>query len=133
MPTGLYDLGRQAFLDGDIDWSLDTIRVVFIDTSAYTVNLVAHQFLADVPAPARVGTPAALVNKTSTIGIADADDVVFVALAGPSCEAILIYKDTGLEATSRLIWYCDTGVGLPFQPGGTNVTLTWSAQGIFKL
>jgi len=133
MPTGLFDFGRQAFLDADIDWSADTIRVVFIDTALYTVSLATDQFLSSVPVGARVGTPQALVGKTSTIGIADADDVVFVSLAGASCEALLLYKDTGVDATSRLIWYCDTGVGLPFQPGGTNVTITWPALGIFKL
>ena len=135
MPTGLYDLAREAFLNADIDWSVDTVRVVFIDAADYTVNLAADQFLSSVPAGARVGTPTALAGKTSTIGVADANDVVYASLTGDRSEAILIYQDTGVEATSRLIAYIDTGVNLPVTPAGSAVTIAWSngATRIFRL
>lgn len=133
MPTGLYDLARQAFLNADIDWTADTIRCVFIDAADYAVDLVTHQFLSSVPAGARVGTPQVLAGKTSTAGTADANDVVFAGLAGDQSEAILIYQDTGVEATSRLIAYIDVGINLPVTPGGANVTVEWSSSGIFRL
>ena len=38
MSNTLYDLGRQAFLDGDIDWSADTIKAALVDTGTYTFS-----------------------------------------------------------------------------------------------
>ena len=46
----------------------------------------------------------------------------------------MIYKDTGVAATSNLIALIDTGVtGLPFTPSGSNVSLAWPAAGIFEI
>jgi hypothetical protein len=135
MATGLYDKGRQAFLEGGIAWLTDTIRVVFIDAADYTADLANDEFLSDVAAGARVGTPTALGTKTSTDGVADAADTVMSAVSGDQSEAILIYQDTGVEATSRLIAYIDSGTGLPVTPNGGDITIAWSAGAnrIFKL
>lgn len=134
MANTLYDLGRQGFLDGDIDWSANDIRVILIDTADYTFSN-AHQFLSSVPVAARVAVSAALAGKTSTSGVADADDLFFTAVAGDTCEALIIYQHTGVEATSRLIAYIDTANGLPVTPDGGDIGLTWSstASKIFKL
>lgn len=99
MANALYDTGRNAFLLGDIDWVADTIKVVLVDAADYTVNLSTHDFLDDVPAAARVAT-ATLASKTASAGVADAADVTFTAVSGDISEALVIYKDTGVEATS---------------------------------
>lgn len=133
MANALYDTGRNAFLTGDIDWEADTIKVVLVDAADYTVDLAAHDFLDDIPAGARVAT-ATLANTSSDgTGVADADDAVFSTVSGDQSEALVIYKDTGVEATSQLIAYIDTATGLPITPGGGNVTVQWNASGIFKL
>lgn len=135
MANGLYDKYREAALDGNISWSSDTIKVQLVDTALYTVNIATDQFLTSIAAGARIGTPAILANKTITAGVADADDSVFTSVTGASVEAIVIYKDTGVEATSKLIAYIDTGVGIPFTPSGINQTIVWNsgANKIFKL
>jgi hypothetical protein len=135
MANALYAKGRQGFLDGSIDWDTDTIKVLLIDTADYTVDLANHDFLDDVPSAARVGTAQTLGTKTVTDGVADAADVTFTSVTGDPCEGILIYKDTGNEATSRLIAFLDTGTGLPVTPNGGNITITWDngANKIFKL
>lgn len=136
MANGLYDKGREGFLDGSIDWDTDAIKVVLVDTAAYTVNLATHQFLSDIPVGARIATSGNLANKTVTAGVADADDVEFSAVTGATIEAIVIYKDTGNAATSRLIAYLDTVTsGLPITPNGGNILFRWSndASKIFKL
>lgn len=99
MANALYDTGRNAFLTGDVDWVADTIKVVLVDAADYTVNLGTHDFLDDVAAGARVAT-ATLANKSASAGVADADDVTFTAVSGDISEALVIYKDTGNEATS---------------------------------
>lgn len=134
--NGLYDAGRNAFLTGDIDWVADDIRVILVDSTEYTVDLAAHEFLDDVPSGSRIATSGALANKTAVAGVADADDVTFTAVAGPdSGEALVIYQHTGVEGTSQLIAYIDTGTGLPVTANGGDIIVTWDsgANKIFKL
>jgi len=136
MANALYDKGREGFLDGSINWASDTIKAVLIDEALYTVDLAAHDFLDDVPALARVGTPQTLGAKTVTAGVADAADITFpsVPLHDP-VEAILIYKFLTDDAHSRLIAYINSGTGLPVTPNGGDIAVAWSdgANKIFKL
>lgn len=134
MANALYDTGRNAFLQGQINWVADTISAVLVDTAAYTVDLVNHQFLSDIPLAARTAT-AALTGKTAVAGVADAADTLFPTVTGPQSEAIVLYKDTGVETTSQLIAYIDTAVGLPVTPSGGDIVILWDngTNKIFKL
>jgi hypothetical protein len=135
MTNALYGLGREGFLGGDIDWDANTIKAVLIDNGAYTVVIDTHQFLSDIPAGARIAISAALSAKTKALGVAGAANVVFSAVAGASVEAIGLYADTGVPATSRLICYIDTATGLPVTPNGGDINVNWDtgANKIFKL
>lgn len=135
MANALYDKGRQKFLEGGIAWLTDNIKCVLVDTADYTVNLATHEFLSSVGAAARVATSGNLSSKTSTNGVADAADVTFTTVSGDVSEALIIYKDTGVEATSPLIAYIDTATGLPITPGGGDIVIVWDAGAnkIFKL
>lgn len=135
MANALYDKGREGFLDGSIDWDTDTIKAILIDTADYTVNLATDDNLDDIPGAARVATSGALASKTVTAGVADAADVTFSAVTGDTVEAIVLYKDTGVESTSRLIAYIDSATGLPVTPNGGDITVQWDsgANKIFKL
>lgn len=135
MANALYDKAREAFLSGDLDWDANTIKVILVDVADYTVATATHQFLSDVPAAARVATSAALASKTTTGGVADAADITFTAVSGDPCEALVIFQDTGVELTSRLIAYIDTATGLPVIPNGGDITVSWDngANRIFKL
>jgi hypothetical protein len=136
MASALYDKGREGFLDGSIDWDTDDIRAILVDTGAYTVNTATHDMLDDVAAGARISVSSALGSKTVTAGVADAADVTFTAVTGASVEAIVLYKHTGTESTSRLICYIDTASsGLPVSPNGGDITIQWDngANKIFKL
>lgn len=135
MANALYAKGRQAFLEGAINWSSNTIKIALVDTADYTVNLATHDNLDDVPAGARVATSSALTGKTTTDGVADADDVVLSAVTGDPSEALVIFVDTGTESTSKLIAFFDTATGLPVTPNGGNITIAWDngANKIFVL
>jgi hypothetical protein len=134
MASGLYDKGREGFLDGNIDWDTDTIKCVLVDTGTYTVNLATHTYHSDLSGI--IATSGALASKTVTAGVANAAAVTFTAVSGASVEAIVVYKDTGVSGTSRLICYIDTAsAGLPVTPNGGDITITWDtgANKIFKL
>lgn len=135
MANTLYDLGRKRFLEANINWLTDTVKVVLVDTGSYTPNFTAHEYFADVSVGARVTPSVTLVGKDTAGGAADASDVTFTSVSGPSIEAIIIYKDTGTEATSPLIAYIDTATGLPITPNGGDIIVTWDngPNKIFKL
>lgn len=135
MANALYDKGREKFLNADIDWLTDDIKVVLVDTGAYTVALSTHEFLSDVAGGARIATSGNLASKSSTNGVANAANVTFSAVTGAQSEALVIYKDTGSAATSPLIAYIDSATGLPVLPNGGDISITWDtgANKIFKL
>ena len=135
MANALFDKARQRFLEGQFNWNTDTIKAVLVDTGTYTVNLSAHEFLSDVSAGARIATSGAFTGKATVGGAADANDVTFTSVTGASIEAIVLYKDTGTDATSPLIAFIDTATGLPITPNGGDIIVTWDngANKIFKL
>lgn len=135
MANALYDKGREAFLNGEIDWTDHNIKCALVDAADYVVDLAADEFLDDIPGAAIVATSPNLTGKTTTAGVADADDATFSTVAGDVSEALVIYRDTGVAATSRLIAYIDTATGLPITPGGGDIVVQWSsgASKIFKL
>lgn len=133
MANALYGLARAKFLTGAIDMSVDNIKVALVDSAVYTVAIDTHEFLSDIASV--VATSGNLASKTTTLGVFDAADVTFTAVSGAESEALVIYKDTGVAATSPLIAYMDTATGLPVIPNGGDITITWdnTANKIFKL
>jgi hypothetical protein len=130
MANFVYDKARDAFLNGDLDWTADTVKVALVG-SAYTANQSTDQFYSTVTGV--IGTPMTLANKTSSAGVADADDVTSGNLAtGSTITQAVIYKDTGTNSTSPLIAHFDL-TSTPTN-GGT-VTLQWDSGSnkIFKL
>lgn len=135
MANAIYPIYKQALLDAlsDVDLAAGTVKVTLIDTAAYTYS-ATHDFFNDVAAGSRIATSAALTTKTVTNGTFDADNVTFTAVSGASVEAFIIWIDTTVETTSRLVAYIDTGqTGLPVTPNGGDITITWDAAGIFTL
>lgn len=130
MASAFYTAAKAALLGGSIDMDTDTIKVTLVDTADYTFS-AAHDFYDDVPVGARVAT-GELLSKTISGNVFDAADLVLPSVTGDSCEALIIWKDTGVEGTSNLIAYID---GFTVTPGGGNITITWSsgANKIFAL
>ena len=133
--SGLYDQARQDFLEGDLEWLAQDFRVILIDVDDYAVNLAVDNFLDDIPAAARVAISSALAGKSSTDGVADANDVTLSAVSGDECEALVIYQHTGVDATAQLIAYIDVATGFPITPNGGDIDIAWDsgANRIFKL
>jgi hypothetical protein len=135
MANSLYTKAKQGLIDGSIDLDTDTVKAVFVYGADYTPNLATHQYLSDIPSAARVAVSGALANKTVTDGVFDADDIVVASVSGDQFEYIVLYKDTGVEGTSRLILLIDTATGLPCTPNGSDITIQWpsGADKIFRL
>ena len=132
MANALYPSFKVLLLTGAIDLSSQLIKAALVDTGTYTYS-AAHDFFDDVTGV--VGTPQTLGSKTTTSGVFDAANSTFTAVTGNSVEAIIIYYDSTVAATSSLIAYIDTGTGLPVTPNGGDITITWDngGNGIFAL
>lgn len=135
MSNTLYDKGRQNFLEGDIDWLVNNIKVMLVK-STYTLDQT-DEFVDDLtPGTNDNGRTGNLSGKSSTSGVADASDTSLTATDADACNALVIFYDTGSDATALLIAYIDTATGLPFTPGaGGTVNIAWDNAGnkIFKL
>jgi len=134
----LYDKGREGFLAGDIDWDGHTIKCVVTDAT-YTPNFATDQFLSDIPGGAQISVSPALTGKTVAAGVADADDPLFTAVtAGKTLNRIVLFRDTGVAGTSRLIGAIDTLAGggamsIPTSGGDLLFRFDNGANKIFKL
>lgn len=123
MANALYAKGKEALL-GSVDLTADNLKIVLVDTGLYTPNLSTDQFLSDITALARIVTSGNLAGKTVTAGVFDATDVDFGNVDNnPTIEAGVLYKDTGSAATSPLLYYFDTGNGLPLPADLNNANL----------
>lgn len=123
--SSFYGKGKEKFGGGEIDWVNDKIRAILIDTSVYSVSIDVDEFVSDIPDAAKIAETT-LTAKTNSLGVLDAADSVFTQVTGPTCGAIVIWKDTGSANTSPLIVYLDQGTGFPFTPTGADIPVTWS-------
>ncbi len=132
MANVIYPKWKEAIENGGSNVALSgTVKVVLVDGASYTYS-AAHDFFDDV---AGVVSTQTLATKTYTNGVFDADDVTFTSVAAGTYEILIIYIDTGVAGTSRLVAYIDTATGLPVTSTGGNATVTWDsgANKIFAL
>lgn len=138
--NALYDLGREGFADGSVQWTTPTIKVALVDSAVYAVNLATHQFMSSVASS--VAVSGALTTKTKAAGVCDADDVTFANVSGAQSEALILFQSSAVgggadvaAGAQRLIGYIDTATGLPVTPNGGNINVIFDsgANRIFKL
>ncbi len=139
MANAIYPLWAQEIMKGtsnnllnSADGATTGVFAALVDTGTYTYS-AAHQFYSSLSGV--VGTDQEITSKTQTTGTFDGSDLTYTAVTGATVEAIVLYrKNAGANTTWPLISYHDTGItGLPVTPNGGNISITWSASGIFKL
>ena len=126
MANSLYGKTRERFARGLLNWDTLNVRLILVDTGNYTLSIDTHEFLSDIPVGAIFATSSPLVNLSSALGACDADDLTLYAVYGPSLEAAILYIDTGVPATSRLLVYMDVAIGLTITPNGGDIRIIWN-------
>lgn len=139
MANTLYGKGKEKLLSSTSAISLDTDTIkVSLVKNTYAQDLAADEFFSTISGLLAGGASAAmntqtLASKSITLGIFDAADVTFPAVtAGDTCEAVVIWKDTGVAGTSPLIAYIDTITGFPLLTNGGDVVIQWDS-GAYKI
>jgi hypothetical protein len=137
MASTLYLKGIEQMMKGSINLESDTIKLKYMATS-YTPNLTSDNFLSDVSASEASGAPTeTLASKTVTIDTGnsrvefDAADVTENTITC-STNKFILYKDTGVAATSPLIACIDIAEGTLAPVAGT-LAITFNAQGLFAV
>lgn len=142
MANVLFDVGRNYFLNGSINWAVANIRTALVSISnqptAFVFNASLGTVFASVPTGARVGFSIASNGAlTATSGIADSSDTVFSGVSGPTVGALIVLASTATANASDwpMIAYIDTATGMPVGPNGGDITVQWdnTTNKIFKL
>jgi len=129
MANALFNAGKNAFLTGAHVWGTDNTRLILVDEGTDTPVPATDEDLADITAGARIAESGNF-TYTSALpdadGSADADDVTLSSVSGATVESIVIFRETGTDATSTLLVYIDTVTpAFAFTPNGGDVTITW--------
>ncbi len=135
MANFAYTKAKNLMLTGEFDWVNDPVSIVLIATGQYDPS-VNHATLLDVPASARVAVSGTLSGRNVNGNVVDANDYSFTSVTGPQVNAVILFVNSGTEATSHLICHLDDAVaGVPFSPSSGPVNLAWSngASKIFAL
>lgn len=140
MANVIYNSFKGKIMDGSIDLNTDTIKVALV-TSTYSPDQDAHDFYNDITnevangngyttGGATLANAAVTIDNTDNEGVFDADDVSW-ATSTITARGAVIYKDSGVAATSPLIAYIDFGADKSSTAG--TFQITWAAEGIINL
>ena len=128
MSNFVYGKAKQALLNGQINFSANNYKLLFIDSSLYTPSQNSDEFVSNVNTSAIKARTDNISGITNILGVLDADDVNVASYSGGSFQAVVLYQVGSTDSTSRLIFYIDTGIGLPYTLINQNVpiTINWS-------
>lgn len=136
MANALYGKAKESLLSGEVDLTSNTVKFLMV-SSDYVVAIDTHEFVSDIGSGNIVARSGELDNKTVTLGVFDADNETVEEYGNSGFEYVILYADSGNDATSRLLAYIDTADGLPVAAtnGTASVAIQWSnaASKIFAL
>lgn len=133
MANKLYPEAKENILRGEIALHSDTIKCSLL-TATYTYS-ATHEFHSSL---AGIIATQTLAGVTVADGVLDANDITWTGASlgtGNTITQAVIWKDTGVSATSPLIVHIDSGRGLPFTTAGVDQLMEWDNGGdkIFAL
>jgi len=139
MANAVYNILKTGLMTGDINLGSDTLKILLV-TSTYAPNIDTHQFLSDVTNEVvgagytaggkTLASVAILTDLPNDRSALDAADVTWTT-ATITARAAIIYKDTGVAGTSKLITYIDFVTDKI--SSGADFTIAFDATGILRL
>ncbi len=133
MPSGIYTNAMPRVWGGDIDWLNDSFSAYLIDLNTYAPDLANDADISAIPEGAilsEVNVAGTFINGLALF----ADTVTFPSVPAGDAQAgaVVIFKDTEFESSSYLVSIFDEGVSpdFPLTLDGTDVTITWPAEGL---
>jgi hypothetical protein len=128
-----YNKAREKMLTKQFDWLNDVFKLMFVAID-YVPDRT-HVYVSEIPSAAILKRSDALSSKAATDGYATGlpNEFLLYRNAAP-VYAVIVYRDTGDDASSELVAYTDDGPALPFVGIGFNYTVTYNATlgGFFR-
>lgn len=107
MSSQLYPSAREKFLTAQLNWTSGVYRAILLPES-YTPNF-DNEFFSEVFAGVRLAVSDPISARTATDGYANCASVRFGVLVDSRKAAkMIIFRDSGIEATSDLVAFIDT-------------------------
>lgn len=144
MPSVVYNEFKRASAAGEIDLDADDIRIALmmtnttVDTENSGITTLSDFTALDEDDGAnyvRKVLASEAVNKDDANNRAefDADDVTWTALGNGTraIQGVLVYKHVTDDTDSIPIAFVDFAADQ--NPGGSNFTISWNAEGILQL
>lgn len=123
MASRLYPKGAEHLLDALISGN---VKILFY-SGAYNG---AHEFVSDLTGGSIIARSGNLAGKTATGGVFDANDLTVTAVSGSAFTHVILYLDSGSDATSKLYPIFDVA---SFTPSGGDVNVVFNASGLFSV
>lgn len=136
MTNQRYSKANNHFGMGDIDLINDKISVLLTSASEYNPDLLNDEYLSDIPVNARLyKSDVGLEGKSLNDGVFSADDYMCTGVLLRQIDHLILFKDTGVDATSILIAFFDQTDIFPFTPINESIEIRWSksVNRIFKI
>jgi hypothetical protein len=109
-----------------VDLVADNIKILFYAGSFSS----AHEFVSDLTGGSIIARSGNLAGKTVTGGVFDANDITVTAVSGSAFTHVILYKDSGADASSPLSAIFDVS---SFTPTGADVNVVFNASGLFAI
>lgn len=128
MASQLFPKGAAHLLglSTKVDLVADTMKILFYSAAITTT----WEFVSDLTGGSIVARSGALAGKTVTNGVFDVNDITVAAVSGSAFTHVILYKDTGADATSCLVAVWDVA---SFTPNGSDIQVIWNASGLFSI
>lgn len=134
MTNLVYNAARVRFATAALNWSTAVINAMLVDGTY--APLASHAHVSDIPSGAIITRDKVVTGKAiTTDGVCYGVIPTFTALlAAPPVAAVILYENTGVDATSGLIYY-GAGVGFPFNAQGFDYTVGFDVTngGFFRV
>lgn len=131
----VYTHARRAFMRGEVDVTADTFGAYL---GASDLSDESYEFVSHIAPGSVLGDPATLTNVALDASEPwfTADDITFAEVPVGGAYGLVIYLDTGVAATSRLLaWLDRRGDTTPLQAttNGGDVTIRFASNRLFRL
>lgn len=141
MPSGWYNKGLYELANGDVNLGSSTIKAMLLNSAAsfdrdhnFVSDVVANEITAVGYSRQTLGSKTVTENDTNDAAYWDCADVTFGSLAsGQTVKFVVLYRDTGADATSPLLccWQmvpqATDGTPVKFVVSSSGLTKVWSA------
>ena len=137
-----FNLAKRNLFKGLFNVPTCTMKVALMDPT-WTPDIDTEDFWSDISAKEITGTGytaggQTLTNCTIAVDTVndwikfDADDSAWTISGGATMTRLVVYRDTGVAATSPLLFHANDG-GFPQLASGGLFTVTWSSNGLVRL